>query len=127
MFGGIGCPRLPCEIEFVFFHARLADLLTLSFQECVSHRPADEKGVHLAHQILDDGDLVAHFGSAQNGDERLFRMLQGFTQIAKFLFHQQPGGGLLHKLRNANRGRVRPMRGAEGIVHIDLAQLGELL
>src|ERR1700685_1169389 len=124
----LGLPqKLAREVEFVFFHARLANLLALSFQECISHSTTDEERVHFAHQVLDYGDLVADFGPAEDGDERLLGMLQRFAQVAQFLFHKKSGGRFLHELCDANRRSVGTMRSPEGIVHVEVSKTTKLL
>ncbi len=66
---GVGDKALR-EIELVVFDERLADLQALRFFERVGHAAADEHDVGDLHQIFDDFDLVADFGSADDGDER---------------------------------------------------------
>ena len=80
----------------------------------------------LFEQVLDDADLVADFGAAEDGDERLLGVLQGPAQILQFLFHEQSGGGFLHELGDADGGGVGAMRRAEGIVDVEVGELGEL-
>jgi len=53
-------------------------------------------------------------------------VLQDAAQILQLLFHEQPGSGFLHELSDANRGSVGTMGGAEGIVDIEIGELGEL-
>ena len=64
--------QLPRQIDFVGFQQRFADLLALRLEEGVRHAAADDQSIHLVHQVLDDADLVADFGAAENRDERLF-------------------------------------------------------
>ena len=54
-------------------------------------------------------------------------MLQSLAEILEFLFHQQAGRGLRDEMGDAFGGSVRAMRGTERVVHIDVAELRELL
>ena len=110
--------KLAGEVHFVFFDQRLADLLPLRLQKCVGHASADDDGIHLVHQILNHPDFVAHLGTAQNGDKRLLRMLQGFAQISELLLHEQPGGRFLNKLGDPDGRGVGAMRSTERIIHV---------
>ena len=122
---GVG-ESLRGEINLVGLEQRLADLVALRLEEGVGHAAANDQGVHLAHQVLDDADLVAHLGAAKDCDERLLRMRQRLAQIFQFLLHQQAGRALLHKMRDALGRGVGAMRRAESIVHVVVAELGKL-
>ena len=50
----------------------------------------------------------------------------GHAQVLQFLLHQQAGGGLRHELDHAHGGGVRAVRGAERVVHVDVAERGQL-
>ena len=78
-------------------------------------------------EVFDHFDLVRDFGAAEDGDAGALGVGGGHPQILQFLVHQQAGGGLLHELDHADGGSVSAMRGAEGVVHIDVAEFGELL
>ena len=67
------CEQLFGEIELVFLDQRFADLVPLRLQEGVRHAAADDERVDLVQQVLDDADLVADLGAAEDGDERLGR------------------------------------------------------
>ena len=49
---------LPREVELVCFDERFAHFEALSLEEGVCHAAADEDGVHLGEQVLDDFNLV---------------------------------------------------------------------
>ncbi len=118
--------RLLRQLDLVGFQQRLADFVSLSLEEGVGHTSADDEGIDLAHQVLNDADFVAHLGAAQNRDERLLGMSQRFAEILQLLFHEQAGCALLHKVGDALGGGVCAMRGAERIVHIEVTQIREL-
>src|SRR5271157_1485238 len=119
--------KVPGESDLVFFDQTLADGFALRLEERVGHAAADDEDVNFAEQVLDDSDFVADFGAPKNGNERVFWVLQDAAQILHLLFHEQTGGGFLHKLRHANRRRMRTMGCAERVVDIEIGKLGELL
>ena len=49
------------------------------------------------------------------------------AKVAQLLLHQQPGAGLGHQSHDRFDRRVRAMRRAERIVHVDVAQCGQPL
>src|ERR1019366_4385658 len=115
------------EFDLVFFDQTFADRFALRLEEGVGHAASDDEDVDFTEQILDDSDFVADFGAAEDGDEGVLGVLQDATEILQFLFHEQPGSGFLHELRDAYRGSVSTMGGAEGVVDVELGKLGKLL
>ena len=101
--------------------------MSLRLQKGVRHSAADDERIDLAHQVLDDADLVADLGAAKNRDERLLRMRQRLAEILKFLLHQQPGSVLLDEMRDAFGRCVGAMRRSERVVHVVVAKLAQLL
>ena len=81
----------------------------------------------LLEQIIDDLDFVGDFGAPKDRDEWLLWIFERLAQIRELLLHQQTGGRLLHEVRDAFRRGMGAMRAAKGVVHIDIAQAGELL
>ena len=49
------------------------------------------------------------------------------AKVAQLLLHQQPGASLGHQSHHRFDRRVRAMRRAERVVHVDIAQRGQLL
>jgi hypothetical protein len=96
-------------------------------QEREHHRAADEEPIHLPEQRRQHVDLAADLGAAQDGDERMLRVLERGAQVVELGFHQETGDGGLHVVRHALGGRVRAMRRAERVVHVALAQSGQCL
>jgi hypothetical protein len=93
--------------------------------EGVSHAADDDQRVDLVEQVVDDVDLAGDLGAADDGDEGLLGSFEGFAEIGDFLFHQQAGDGGLEEVGDAFGGGVGAMRGAEGVVDVDLGQRGE--
>ena len=70
------------QIELIVFDAAVADGDALRLVKRVGHRAADQEGVRLLHQRLDDADLVRNLRAAENDDERpgrVRRVLPGDT------------------------------------------------
>ena len=78
-------------------------------------------------QVLDDVDLRRHLRPADDGDERALRVAERLAQVVELLLHQVPGRRLGHVLGDAVGGGVGAVGGAEGVVHVDVGQRGELL
>ena len=128
IFGfGVGDETLR-EVELVVFDERFADLQALRLFERVGHAAADEHDVGDLHEVFDDFDFVADFGAADDRDERTRGIRDRFADVGEFLLHQQTGGGLLDKFRDANDGGVGAVRGAERVADEEaVAELRELL
>src|SRR5271157_3468158 len=118
--------KVPGESDLVFFDQTLADGFALRLEEGVGHAAADDEDVDFTEQVLDDSDFVANFGAAEDGDEGALGILQDATQISQLFFHEQTGRGFLHELRDAYRGSVGTMGGAEGVVDVEVGERGEL-
>ena len=83
--------------------------------------------VDFAEQVVDDFDLVGDLGAAEDGDEGALGGFKSLTHVGKFLVHEQAGSGLRDEVGDAFGGGVGAVRGAERIVHIDLAEHREFL
>ena len=69
---------------------------------------------HFGQQVLDDQDLVADLGAAQDGDVGMLRVVGGAAQVFQLLFHQEAGDG---RQEAARRPRWRHARGAPSRTH----------
>ncbi len=83
--------------------------------------------VHLRQQRLDQVDLAADLGPAEHGDERPLRLVQRLTQVAELPLHEKAGDRRLQDPGDGFGARVGPVGRAERIVHVEVAQRGELL
>ena len=89
--------------------------------------PPSRMCVHLGKQRLDEVDLAADLGPAEHGDERPLRLVERLAEVAELLLHQEAGHGRLEQPRDRLGAGVRPVRGAERVVHVEIAQRGEAL
>ena len=113
------------EFDLVFFDERLGGLDAERAIEGVRHAADDDQRVDFVEKVLNDVDLAGDFRSAEDGHEWFLRRFERLAEIGDFLLHQQSGDGGLEVVRNALRGGVRAVRGAEGVIHVDLGQRGE--
>ena len=121
--------RLRRHVHLVVLDQRLAGLVALRAEEGVGHRAADQQRVDLAgagcRSRRSCRRLWRRRGSATNG--RL-----GFSSAPprnsnSFSIRKPAAAGLpAASLGHAGRGGVRAVRGAEGVVHVNVAQLGQL-
>ena len=115
-----------CDFDLVFFDERLAGLLALGAEEGVGHAAADEDGVGLVHEGVDDFDFVRDLGAADDGDEGLVGLVEGLAEMAELGLHEQAGGGLGDEVGDALGGGVGAVGAAEGVVDVDVAEGCEL-
>ena len=116
-----------CDLDLVFFNQALAGGDAKRALEGVSHATDDDQGVDLVEQIVDDVDFAGDFGAADDGDEGMLGRLKRLAEVGNFFFHQQAGDGGLQEVRDAFRGSVGAMRGAECVVDVNFCKRGELL
>ena len=90
----------------------------------VGHAPANEQVVHLIEQLLDDENLVRNLGPTHNGREGPLGVLQHFFGVVDFGLQQVAAHPVLWRKGAGHHGRggVGAVRGAEGIVHVHIAQ-----
>src|SRR5581483_9241350 len=117
------------ELHFIRLDEALADLLALREEERVCHRPTDQQRITFTEELFDDVDLVGDLRAAEDRDERALRIGDGVAEELEFLLDEEPDDArlALHRLRHAERAGVFAMRGAEGVVDVDVAELGDLL
>ncbi len=109
-------------VDLVGFDERLAGGLALCVEEGVGHAAADDDGVGLVEQVVDDLDLVGDFGSADDGDEGLDGIGDGLAEVGELLVHEEAGGGLCDEVGDALGGGVGAVGAAEGVVDVDVAE-----
>ena len=114
--------RLP---DLSLFHQRPPDRDPPRLQKGVSHPAADRDGVHMLKKILNDADLVGNLRPAEHREERPLRLRHQFAQRPQLFLDQKTDPLLGHMTDHADRRGMRPVGGAEGVVDVDLRQLGE--
>ena len=105
---------------------RIADGMSLCFQEGVCHAAADYEAVALGQKVFDDADLVGNLRTAEDGDERTFRIFQSLTHDVKFLTDQEARHGR-NVCCDTSSGGVRAVYGSECVGDIDIRKRSELL
>lgn len=78
------------------------------------HATADDEGVDLVEQVVDQLDLVGNLGTAENGEEGALGRLENLGEVLELLLHEETGG--LDREVNANHGGVGAVGSAESIV-----------
>ncbi len=71
--------------------------------------------------------LSRHLRAAEHRDVRLVRRGHELAERGDLLLEQEPAAALAHELRERVDARVRAVHGAERVVDVDVAELGELL
>jgi hypothetical protein len=80
------------RVDLVPFEQGVADRIALGRQKREAHAPTDRDGVDDTQQRVDHPDLVRHFRSAEDGDERPLRVLAQTEQHLDFASEQAPRG-----------------------------------
>ena len=80
----------------------------------------------MPEHVLDDLDLVGHLRAPEHRNERALRRFERVTEVLQLLFHQQARGAAPHLLDDALHRRVRPVRGPERVIHVEVRQRREL-
>ena len=113
----------PGGLEALVLAQRVADLVALGLEEREAHRAADEHAVRGLQERVEHADLVRHLGAADHGHERPLRILEDALERAHLAL-QQPSGRARQQVGDGLRRRVRPVRGAERVVHVRIGQRG---
>ena len=66
----------------------LADMAALGLDEGVTHAAADDKVVHLAHEVLQNCELGAYLGAADDGGKGPLGILQDIVDGLDLAFHE---------------------------------------
>lgn len=77
----------------------------------------------LVEQVLNQLNLVRHFGATEDGEERPLGRLEHFGKVLELFRHEQTGS-LLRQV-DSDHGRVGAVSGAERVVDVDVAELGQ--
>ncbi len=117
--------RLRARSTAIVLDQRVTGLETHRPEEGAGHRATDEDAVHLGQQGLDEIDLAADLGSAEHRDERPSGIVQRLAQVSKLPLHEKPRHRRLQEPGDRLRARVRPVRRAESVVDVEIAQRGE--
>jgi hypothetical protein len=104
---------------------RIADRISLRLQERERHRAADEQRVDPLQQRVDDTELVADLGAAEQRNERALGVSEQPAERLD-LGRQEPAGRGGHDARWPHDRRVRAVRRAERIVDVHVAELAQV-
>lgn len=97
----------------------LADLNTVEgLLEGEGHATADDQGVDLVEEVVDQLDLVGDLGTAEDGKEWSLWVLKGLREVLELLLHEETGG-LLWEVDTDHRA-VRTVGSSEGVVCLSI-------
>ena len=106
---------------------RFSDLLSGRQQERIGDAAPHDKLIHLLRKVIQNGELRRHLAAAHDGHQGMLSFLHGLREGVDFSGHQGAGAGHFRQARHAFRRSLRAVRGAEGVVHKDVAERGILL
>ena len=96
-----------------------------SIADLLRHLSADQHRVRAAAEVLQHAELVVHLRAAGDQDERTLDVAEQLAEMLELLEQQQPGVRR-EQMRDALRRRMCAVRGAERVVHVEVAAVGEL-
>ena len=109
----------PRIVDPVGLGEALADRLALRQQERVGHPATQDEHVDLGQQVVDDPDLVADLGAAEDRRERLLRRLEQLGERRDLALHEQTGVRR-QELGDADSRGVGAVRRPERVVDVDV-------
>src|SRR6185437_6862034 len=109
----------------VLLAQRLADIHALGEQEGVGHPPADNEDIDLVHEITEEVELGRDLGAPDNRRKGPRRIAEREIERLELSLHR-PSRMRGQAMGEALGCRMRAVGGGEGVVDIEIAQLGEL-
>ncbi len=104
-----------------------ADGQTFGQHEGVGDAAAHDQAIDLVGQGLQDGELGGDLGACDDGHQRARRFFQRAADGVDLSRQQGARTGDGRVLGDAIGGRLSAVGGAESVVHIDVAELGDFL
>ena len=82
--------HIAAVIHFAFIQQGLADLMAHGLQEGEGHAAADDQRVGFIQQVFNHVELVRHFGTAQDANERTLGIFHSVAQVLEFFAIRYP-------------------------------------
>lgn len=101
-------------------------MVALGDKESISHAAADDKGIDLIEEVVDDADLVGDLCAAEDSDEGSLRILKSAAHELDFLLDEE-AADCRQIVGNAGRGGVSSVSRTESVVYIDIRKGGKSL
>lgn len=109
--------KLANSLGTVLVEERVTDGDVLeSLLEGESHTTADDEGVDLVEEVVDELDLVRDLGTTEDGKEGSLGLLKSLSKVVKLLLHEETGS-LLGQV-DTDHGGVGTVSSAKSIVWI---------
>ena len=118
--------QLASEVVLVRLAEGIANRQAFGCIKRMSHAAADDDRVDLVDHVADDADLIGDLCAADDGNERMLRVLERLADVVDFLFHQE-ASDRLDVLRNACVRSMSAVGNTESIVDCEVAAGSELL
>ena len=101
-------------------------MVALGDKESISHAAADDKGIDLIEEVVDDANLVGDLCAAEDSDEGSLRILKSAAHELDLLLDEE-AADCRQIVGNAGRGGVSSVSRTESVVYIDIRKGGESL
>ena len=115
-----------CIVDTIRFEQRLADLIALCLLEGVGHAAADDDGVSLLKEVIDDVYLIGDLCATEDSNERALGIVKSLAHDGQLLVDEQ-AGVCRQVCSNTGGGGVRSVHGAECVGHKDLRHVSKSL
>ena len=101
-------------------------MVALGDKESISHSSADDKGVDLVEQVVDNAYLIGYLRTAENGDKRSLRVFKSAAHKLDFLLDKVAAySGEI--IGNARCGGVCSVSRAKSVIDIYISQRSQSL
>ena len=100
--------------------------MTHCLNKCIGHAAADDHGVGLVEQVVDNADLIGDLCAAEDRNEGTRRIVERLAHDRQLFFNEQ-AGVCRQILCNACGGGVSAVNGAECVGDIKLCHIAESL
>ena len=114
--------------DFLFVEKRRANLVTLSFEECIRHTAADNKRIALFQKVGYNVQLIRDLCPAENCHEGTFGVFKRVSHNLKLFFDKEAANGGFNNavFNDSGGGSVGAVRRAKRIVYVNFGVIRKL-
>lgn len=114
------------DIEGIFFDAAGGNIDAFGAQEGISHGTTDADLIAFFDEAFDDADFIADFGAAEDGNKRVFGIVNDAAEEIDFFLEEVTASFVFAKVGNhGGHGGMGTVAGTESVIDIDIGEIGE--
>ena len=118
------CHHFLAVVNLFFIEERSTDGVALSSEEGVSHTAADDEGINLGEEVVDNVELIGNLSTAEDCNEGTCGIFERFAHYADFLL-DEVAASCGEVISNACSGSVRSVSGTECVVYVNVSKCSE--